>query len=345
MSANPSILEGGQARYFGMTQYLRTMTGDGACLWVPEDERQLGRKSITQNGAYPARDDDVYGWSEVTVNVSQADSVTGKDPETGKEETVSRDPITGDLKTDPVPVRIEVIVPPDNPYAHLFNGAYADGQGIGKSGMVVKAYDEDGNVLLTVPNAECTLNPNHADMSRTSGIGASEYEEFGTGPWPQPVNYAQSSLSVTTNPGNDTWTFSFSGGYIALLMIGDSRNDTLFCSASPGVATVEWQQWSKTPQHLDVPVEDSYTYNGKTVYYNGSGYGGYDFYPDSGMNERVSGSDLDRAKAAWTILYGTMVVAPNTQTITCSWPRTGDRVVLEDTFDILVVPNGQNMGD
>lgn len=43
--------------------------GGYACTWVPEDERELTEKIITQNGDYAAADDGYYAYSRVTAAI------------------------------------------------------------------------------------------------------------------------------------------------------------------------------------------------------------------------------------------------------------------------------------
>lgn len=174
MSVNPSILEGGQARYFGATDYLRTVTGNSDCLWVPEADRQLGRKHITRNGAYVASADGEYGWSEVTVNVSQTDSVTGTDPDTGKETVVRKDPVTGDLVWTTVAVEIRVTTQPTKL-------TYATGERIDLGGIGVTAYDSDGDPLQTVLEGQLTPNPSNAGMTPGTQTVTVGWERAGDG--------------------------------------------------------------------------------------------------------------------------------------------------------------------
>jgi hypothetical protein len=53
----------------GVTKITTPVYGGFSCVWVPEDERQLTEKIITQNGDYSAADDEVYAYSRVTASV------------------------------------------------------------------------------------------------------------------------------------------------------------------------------------------------------------------------------------------------------------------------------------
>lgn len=352
MSVNPSVEEGGAARLFGRTKYLQTNTaGGGTCLWAPEGERGLGTKHITENGVYQANKDGEYGWSHVTVNVSQATSVTGKDPTTGKERTVSVDPGTGDLVSNPTPVEIRVIVPPDNPY-----GIYTDGQTIGKSGMVVKAYDEDGNELLTVPVGEITLNPTTAvyDESKDDGlIGQATYNGITFPVYSEfKAEFTDAEIESWSDSGYQGIGFT-SGSGVATAYINNEGHQITMIASKDKVITCDTivMLWSHPEGNLVVQYEyrdtthngNAHTYNGKTVYVT---------YPGSRTDWKYNWQTIDvpdsyTSMAAWTLIYGDVeATTPGaSQTITVSWPRTGDGAVLETTFDIRVAPPGGGHGE
>lgn len=53
----------------GVTKITTPVYGSFSCVWVPEDERQLTEKIVTQNGDYVAADDGFYGYSRVAATV------------------------------------------------------------------------------------------------------------------------------------------------------------------------------------------------------------------------------------------------------------------------------------
>ena len=57
MSKNITIQEGGVAKQLTVDKLKTNLVGSGTCLWVPEDDVQLTTKYITENGTYPASDD------------------------------------------------------------------------------------------------------------------------------------------------------------------------------------------------------------------------------------------------------------------------------------------------
>ncbi len=139
---------------------LRTpATGGGSITWVPEEDTRCEELRVTANGTYNAEARGKYGYDYVTVSVPGS-SVTGKDPETGKETGVTRDPETGDLEKTVLPVEIRVIVRP-------YKVTYLDGEPIVYSGIVVKAYDSDGEELQTCPYNELVFPTRYADAGET----------------------------------------------------------------------------------------------------------------------------------------------------------------------------------
>ena len=191
MSANTSIKEGGTPFPFGPVRVILVEGSDGKYYpWVPESERQLGYKSIDKIGIYRASDDGVYGWGSVSVSVSQATSVTGRDPDTGEEVVVRPDPETGDIVKTVVPVEIRITTPPTKT-------SYVDGENITKDGMVVKAYSANGAEMQTVPNGEITLKPTVA----VYGAGS---QQTITVSWPRTGDGAvlETSFDITVTGGN-----------------------------------------------------------------------------------------------------------------------------------------------
>lgn len=148
MSANTTIQEGGKSYPFGPVKCLMVEGDNGEFYpWYPEADRALDSLSVTQNGIYRASDRGVYGWNRVSVNVAQSDRVTGKDPETGEEKTVTVDPQTGELVETIVPTEIRVTTLPTKT-------EYTNGEIIDYSGIVVHAYSSTGQDMGAVPFGE-----------------------------------------------------------------------------------------------------------------------------------------------------------------------------------------------
>lgn len=160
MSANTSITEGGKGYTFGQVKCLMVEGDNGEFYpWYPEADRALDSLSVTQNGIYRASDRGVYGWNRVSVNVAQTDRVTGRDPDTGDEKTVTVDPETGELVETVVPVEIRIETPP------TFTGPYGNGAYIDFTGLTVAAYGANGDKMLDVPFNELIFPVTVTDAS------------------------------------------------------------------------------------------------------------------------------------------------------------------------------------
>ena len=156
MSKDITIQEGGTARTFtGVTKLKTAKTGGGSCYWVPEEETQLGHKSITADGTYYAATDGYYGFEYVVVN-----GITGKDPNADDDDdhNITVDPETGDLVNTRLPASIAITTEPDKTI-------YVDGETIDLTGLVVKAYYADGTEWGTVNFSELLYDPEFADVS------------------------------------------------------------------------------------------------------------------------------------------------------------------------------------
>lgn len=190
----PSIQEGGTAKNLTCAKLKTAKQGGGSMFWVPEEEVQLGTKSINKNGTYKASSDDKYGYSQVIVNVSggsgSADSsgkptgttppggsgsaVVGVDPETGNEQVIGVDE-SGNLVTTPIPSSIKVITPPTKT-------DYTEGETMDYSGIVVGLKKKDGTTFTDsdypnghIPAGELvfpvTTAPSSGSSSGAAGVG------------------------------------------------------------------------------------------------------------------------------------------------------------------------------
>ena len=149
MSKNIAIQEGGVGRQMTVDKLKTNLVGGGTCLWVPEDEVPLGRKTINENGTFAAADDGLYGYARVTVRgVGRA---TGTDRD--GDEAAAKANSGGRLVTRKLPSRIVVETPPTLT-------EYSDGAAIDFTGMVVKAYLRTGGVWTdaTHPHGVIPLN-------------------------------------------------------------------------------------------------------------------------------------------------------------------------------------------
>lgn len=341
MSKNIIVQEGGIGKQLTADKLKTNLVGGGTCLWVPEDETNLGTKYISENGTYKASDDGYDGYSEVTV--SGVGSVTGRDPQTGNDENVEVDPETGDLVITVLPSEIKVITPPTNPY-----GTYIDGQTITTDGMVVKAYDNNNHELQVVPNSEITLTPtvavyDESKDTRGTGEATSDLETV----LAQPIGYSAEAKHqlYSSTTGNLIFEEGWNTGAIAAYEAAAPTIITvLIASASqPIVRTIHESIGTESERTRTVNENVStFTYDGKTVYYctqtiNNNPANGWKAIHGA-INSK--GAGVPGGNDAWTMVYGTRKDNPagSPQTITVSWPRPGDGKVLETTFEILVAP-------
>ncbi len=134
----PSILEGEIARALGRADKLKIANvRGGAGYWVPEDTVNTKTKHITKNGTYLPKDDDCYGYSEVTVNVPKT-KITGEDAD-GDDYTVEVDD-DGNIKKTKVPSAIRIVRPP-------YRTNYEIGDTISFDGLSVVMIDKHGLVF------------------------------------------------------------------------------------------------------------------------------------------------------------------------------------------------------
>lgn len=265
MSKNIIIQEGGIGKQLTADKLKTNLVGGGSCLWVPEDEMNLGTKYISENGTYKASDDGYYGFSEVTV--SGVGVATGKDAD-GDQAQTTTDPSTGELVTEKIIASIAVTAPPTVTEYH-------EGDAIDFSGLVVHGYSSTGRDLGVIPNNELvfptTTASGDGEWSATSDIS------------PDPVIFTRGGADITFSNGM-TEHFSVSPAEVGII------NYTI------GSGVVNWAKASKTDFS---GADQSYTHNGKMIYILTSrGY--YDRpvtegYPSPGV---ISKENL------WTCIYG-----------------------------------------
>ena len=352
MSKNIIIQEGGIGKQLTADKLKTNLVGGGSCLWVPEDEVILGTKSITNNGTYSAATDGLTGFSQVTVNVPEG-NVTGRDPTTGQEKSVTVDPETGDLVETVVPSEIRVITPPTNPY-----GTYTDGQTITKDGMVVKAYDANGVYLQDVPLGEITISPTVAvyDESKDKKGEPTIIPDASVQSY---YNYYDALNPATRVTYNETpnqgepisKTVTATDGAILYVIFQSSRYYVYAISQSSFVMTVVAN--GITTQYNSSQAQPS-ALSGNT--YHKTGFVELGFKNTGDIIKISPNPQPNWTKVTPPYMIGDLTfydsdITPgkfgSPQTITASWPRPGDSKVLTDTFEILVAPGyggdeGQN---
>lgn len=343
---NISIKEGTVARLFDTVKKVLTkLQSGGNQAWVPETGTNLTTKSIEKNGVYRAEDDGDYGWSTVYVNVPTTDSVTGTDPDTGKTVTYNTD-TSGNLVKREVPTSIAVITPPTNPY-----GIYTEGQTIKKDGMVVKAYYEDGSEWGVVPNNEITINPTTASISEGEYVPDLASSDLITGldqPIPCSVQgevIVDRNYTTATIKYHDVRTTGYTCDKVTLVI--NTETSYVICAASDTpesmtsstikeVTNLTTGDTEVTETGNVYPLNTSYTYDGKTVYYTTVSHSSSGFTRQYISPVATGNPSGHWGEIAWTMIYGDIIPGGDRQTIAVSWPRIGDGLVLETSFTISV---------
>jgi hypothetical protein len=297
---------------------------------------------------------DIYGWDTITVNVKK--KVTGKkkktNPSTGTEYDVPTFVETdddGNLVEKELPVSIEIQVPPSKT-------EYSDGDTILISGMVVKAYYADGSEWGTVPNSEITIDPTTA-----SGGGGGYESDLDVSPLIEPIAIGTALsgyevLNLFGQPPIPYWTRVQASRMAAWYDIEDEQGyEWVVASQSSSETYYRDEKLSSDPAVTGTyPLKYSYTYDGKTVYYD---YG----YSSIGAPEHASRSEFSDVSligtftnvsgynkqatpeyVAWTMIYGHST--GDSQTITVKWTPDGGEDELTDTFDISVTARANNGG-
>lgn len=347
MSKNITIQEGGTAKQLTVDKLKTNLVGGGACLWVPEDETSLGTKHISENGTYKASDDGYYGYSEVTVN--GIGIAVGKDSD-GDSAYASTDPETGVIGIKKLPSSIRITTPPTKL-------SYIDGESIDYGGMVVKAYLESGEPWTDaghrdgiIPISELTLPVTHADYSSASHSSKVQ-TDFNIEPNP----FDMGSLDYV-----DAWSVgggayrrseshvSFTG---AIKNLSGNLGDRIIASSSPFSGTSQLLVYGVSKEEAEgkttaeiahsnlgtfiysnesvVQNNNSFTYEGKTVYYSASGMplnGYFDIgFITTGITEQI----------AWSMVYGD-ITESGVQDIPVQYAIAESGEILSDGFSIHV---------
>lgn len=347
MSKNITIQEGGVAKQLTVTKLKTNLVGGGTQLWVPEDSVEQTIKNITANGTYRASDDGYYGYSEVTVNVpggaggppgGSGSSIVGKDGD-GDDAIVTVDPETGELEEEKLPNHIYVVTPPTNPY-----GIYTDGQAVIPDGMLVKAYLKSSEEYGTVPNSEIALDPTTA--SYDASTDHTDYTIDDTSILAYPTDY---NLPLSTE-FSLSWDQDWIDAEItanAGVLLWINRSSFLF-SKTPATQTMKQtiKETEKSSTYTATTQYGGTTRISNTPFYYRSAWSyPVDAISVSGQNNVVNfrgGGDAynNYMRDIATILFdGIQTRGPGShQTINVSWPRPGDGLVLETSFEILVAP-------
>jgi len=332
MSKNITIQERGIAKQMTADKLKTNIVGGGTCLWVPEDETQLGTKHISENGTYKASNDGLYGYSEVTVN--GVGSVTGTD-EDGDEATVTKGD-DGELVIEKIPSSIKVTTLPSKV-------DYIGGDAIEYGGMVVKAYLKTGGLYGTVPNGDLVLPVSTAVYNPdSSGSASSEY----SGNIPQPISFNSESIIVRRDYEDyEYFQIEFmlaSGGMRAIGYSTGTELILYFVSNAPFSGKVYLHD-KKLPTPSEPEPEDDRrwvedfggglrTIHGKPVYVGSNIVSQIDTIGNPGVpmySQQPNDNDF------YTLVYGDITTGC-IMSVPVQWSRPGDGKQLETSFNINV---------
>lgn len=153
MKKGTAIKEDNKARQFAAVQkVVINKTSSGTSLWVPEDIAETDELSVTENGVYCAYDDNVFGYSQVVVNVSESlndrsekekaiSKITGTNPDTGDTESYGVDEngnLTKDVFPSGLPQAIHIVIAPTK-------RTYNEGDSLDFTGIHVYLLDGEGH--------------------------------------------------------------------------------------------------------------------------------------------------------------------------------------------------------
>lgn len=328
---HPAPAEGGRARTMSAHHLETPQDGGGTVQWVPEEEVALGTKSVNiDNRTYKASDDGKYGYSEFTVS---GISIT-KDGD-----TITHTDGTG-TKTYTLPHHIRVEHPP-------LKIAYNDGETIDFSGMLVKAYNEDGTIWTdethpngVIPLEELILPVTVATPSGGSkayaGEMALEYPEndpivlaenvYGRSEWP---SYSDPTVG---------YIFNFEGNGIYAVCNLDAPSIItyscwLYSRSSFGIGR-NWGGFDTVP----TPTISSYAelvHDEVIGDYYSLATGSSGEVPPFPCNYFEGYSPHDFALQ----IFGGYITHSGEAIIPVQWARPWDAEILEDSFEIFVYQN------
>ena len=326
MSKHISIQEGGKGWPFEARRIKTALSGGGSCLWKPKDEAGMRAKSISENGQYTAADEGLYGYASASVHVSSSGSVTGKGSD-GNDYTVTVDG-GGGLVQDKIPSEIRITVLP------YYLGPYGNGANISFEGMVVTAYDAEGNLMYDVDPAQLILPVTVADYSQATG-GDGQYDVTGLGlndPVYLDVVEQGDIISAWTDPVTIVTAVT---GHVQVMMVQNGANvEMTMVSLMPGCSLDIARENGSFAYTAYVDREG--TIDGQTYYYTVK----QTAIPSIGWPWHVSAAqEMDVHVAAGIALLGGTPLGAG-QIIPVMWQRPGDNLTLETSFSISVVNVG-----
>lgn len=342
MSKNIVIQEGGVAKQLTVDKLKTNEVGGGTCLWIPEDDALLAKKTINENGTYKAKDDGLYGYSEVVIDVpggsgssspgGSGSSIVGKDSN-GNDVLATID-TNGNLVETVLPKYIRIITPPDADY-------YIDGDPIDLDGIVVKAYTKDDELWEhegysggVIPIFELVPDPENADITQAS---EDEWDVTGLGlNTPIYMKQVRQGDTYMGEVGQTGSRFFTDLRYTSpVYMIQAPYTDGSYAQCFVSLDSFRGETRRVCPPTWDPHIE--------TISSHMATVGNYSAYV-SGNNTIISGrynvelsakQDKNIGEVAVIALCGGSIMA-GMQTINVNWNRYGNSGVLSDSFKITV---------
>lgn len=316
MSKNIVIQEGGIGKQLTVDKLKTDLVGGGTCLWVPEDERALTTKNITEDGTYKASTDGYYGYSEVTV--SGIGTVKGKDSD-GDDAEASVDPETGEIVVKKVPASIRITTLPTKT-------TYNYGETIDYSGIVVHAYTSTGTDMGEIPF-------NQLVFPATKALGGGEGWTDGQGLNARQITYMPSA--GMDNYGHEVTV------YVGPVLGSSGGNPATYGTyESPGTSLLtryngeNYGLWKSGSKHKDLFVKRMIEDFGLLWIVAGgtSGYSGQGQFERASFDNYLT--DIPTSTVNPTTVDPSNLHA--TQSIPVQWPSRDAGETLETSFTIEV---------
>ncbi len=348
---NASIKEGQTSKQFGTLNYLRVnlYNSEETCDWVPEDERQRTTKHIRENGEYLASNETdyqgnpYYAFEEVTVDIEG--DVVGIDPDDGNEYYIYQDEETGQLIEDVLPSSIVITIQPTKK-------DYYSGEVIDTTGMVVKAYKEDGSLWEgdgypggVIPTSELTIEPTVA-----SGEGSGEESDIYVIDTPTGKIRAIKIYTGDITQRLGAWgTFVYSNFSLGTYDLqGQYSGASIHPGSTPNVTPIymyltmynaSLYEYFCEPFEIMYHIYPEYTIYGYVGRNYTKGWHKFDFVNFENYNSVIPHSTVDPLSVA-----DDHFVKEGSMTVTVKWHRPKHSKELTDTFDVDVSAGQSSSG-
>lgn len=342
MSENLVIKEGAIGRKFSPVDRLRINNqGGGNSLWRNSEEYEIDSLSVTENGLYLALEDELYAYDVVTVDVQEDKNewkkVTGKDIDLGDDVAVGVDE-DGNLTEERIPDAIEIVVPPTKK-------KYVEGDSLSFSGIKVYlkysggVFTSDDYPTGEIPFDELIFPETIANAD--DSYGKTDIEVEGT-TIKAPVyvdSVTQGSIIFYHSYDGVSEPVELTPQWEGYSGVGTSVNliDRYYLAVIAG-EDLPRNPGASSP-HMSVGFTGaSKTINGKTAKYITYSDTNYNTacLPES-AEQQLFTSEL--GKFAWALVYGWEDAEGGTMQVPVQWMRPEDGEILEDTFEIKIVPD------